>query len=37
MTSLFAYKETSSGGTTYADLDLVWADIDASGNITYSV
>lgn len=35
--STFAYKETSSGGTTYADLDLVWADVDASGNITYSV
>lgn len=38
--STFGYHETShtvSGNTTQvAELDIVWADVDASGNITYS-
>lgn len=38
--STFGYHETShtvGGNTTQvAELDLVWADVDASGNITYS-
>ena len=38
--STFGYHETTHtvGGNTVqvAEVDLVWADVDASGNITYS-
>ena len=37
----FAYTEkaVTVGGSSVnvAEVDLVWADVDASGNITYSV
>ena len=39
--STFAYTEKSvtvrGNSVNVAEVDLVWADVDANGNITYSI